>query len=356
MARPPAGLLRPLAVLATALDAPGAARAVRALTPAPALEEVDAAGVPATLARPAAGGPRPAALVLNGVTARGRRHPQVRALAEGLARVGALALVPDPEGLARGELTPATLEGTLAAAGWLAGRGDAREGRLALLGVSAGASLALLAAEDGRLAGRVSVVAGTAPYADLREVARIATTSTYRGSRGLVAWRARPFLALVIARSLAGALAPGPDRELLRAALAPVGEDDPDPLAPLRAVAPGGLGEEARGALALLLNRRPERFDALHEALSARLRAGLAALSPLRRAGAIRASVELASAPRDAYFPLDEARALAAASGGRLTVTTTLDHAVPRPLRGELADAARLAGWLARSLARAEGR
>jgi hypothetical protein len=64
----------------------------------------------------------------------------------------------------------------------------------------------------------------------------------------------------------------------------------------------------------------------------------------------VRARVELASAPRDAYFPLGESQKLAAATGGRLTVTSTLDHAVPRPVAGDLRDLCRFGGWVVRSL------
>lgn len=343
---------RAAAVLATALDVPVAASCARALTPPPRLEEVSAAGVPATLARPGRPGPHPAALVVNGVTARGRGHPLVRALAAGLARAGLLALVPDPRGLARGELTPQTLADTRAAAAWLAATPDARGGRVALLGISAGASLALLAAQADGLAGRVSVVAGTAPYAHLRETARIATTGTYRSDDALVRWSARPFLGLVVARSLAGGLAPSTARERWRAALLALPDGVADPFAPLRTER-GSLPADASAARALLLNRDPAGFDELVEALPGHLLAGLEALSPLPGAARVRAPVELASAPRDAYFPLAEARALAAATGGRLTVTATLDHAVPRPLARRARDVARFDGWLVRSLAAA---
>jgi hypothetical protein len=343
---------RSAAALATALDVPVAARCVRALTPAPLLEEVRAAGVPSTLARPAGPGGRPAAVLLNGVTARGRAHPRVRALAEGLARAGLLVLVPDPAGLARGELTPATLADTLAASRWLAGHRDAAGGRVALLGISAGTSLALLAAEAEGLAGRVSVVAGTAPFADLREVARIATTATYRGHGRLLRWRAPSFLGLVIARSLVGGLAPGQDQERLRDLLLAEPDETRAPFAALAGVA-APRAPDAAAVCALLVNTSPERFDALYGELPPHLREGLAALSPLVGAGRVRARVELVSAPRDAYFPLGEARALAAATGGRLTVTTTLDHAVPRPVARDLRDLGRFGGWVARSLAAA---
>ena len=81
----------------------------------------------------------------------------------------------------------------------------------------------------------------------------------------------------------------------------------------------------------LLTNREPRRFDELYAALPAQIRATVEELSPLHAAARLRAPVELATAPRDRYFPVAESRALAAASPNvRLTVTSLLAHATPR--------------------------
>jgi hypothetical protein len=63
-------------------------------------------------------------------------------------------------------------------------RADVERGRVGFIGVSVGASLALCAAEDGSLAGRVSAVAGIAPYADLEDVSLLATTGYVRTGIG----------------------------------------------------------------------------------------------------------------------------------------------------------------------------
>jgi pimeloyl-ACP methyl ester carboxylesterase len=337
---------RALVVLVVVSDPPVVGWLTRVVTPDPARVEVDIAGVPTTVVR-AGVGRKPAVVFVNGVTARGRHHPDVRALASGLARAGFLVLVPDPHGLARGELTERTLGDTVAVARAASERPDAK-GSVALVGVSAGASLALLAAQDDALAPRVSVVAGIAPYASLREAARIATTGTYGERR--TAWDAKPFLALVIARSLVAGLPVGRDRRRLRNALLALPDDAPDPLSLFRPL-PAGLGTDARALAALLGNRDPEAFDALYAALPARYRSGLDALSPVHGAGRIRARVELASAPRDDYFPLAESRALVArAASGGLTVTRSLDHAIPELSLRALGDLARVDGWIVRTL------
>jgi hypothetical protein len=78
----------------------------------------------------------------------------------------------------------------------------------------------------------------------------------------------------------------------------------------------------------LLANEDPERFDALYEALPEGVRTDLEALSPLAGEGRIRAPVEVATGPRDRYFPASESYELErVAPGRRVTVTRALDHA-----------------------------
>ena len=342
---------RALVVLAAVSDPPVVGWLTRVITADPARVEIEIAGVPTTVVR-AGLGRKPALVFVNGVTARGRHHPDVQALGSSLARVGFLVLVPDPHGLARGELTERTLADTVAVAHAATERPDAN-GSVALVGVSAGTSLALLAAQDDALAPHVSVVAGIAPYASLREAIRIATTGTY-GEPGTT-WKAKPFLGLVVARSLVAGLPEGRDRQRLRNALLALPEDAPDPLSLFRPP-PAGLGTDARTLAALLGNRDPEAFDELYGSLPPRYRSGLDALSPIHRAEAIRARVELASAPRDDYFPLAESRALVArAPSGRLTVSRSLDHAIPELSLRAVGDLARVDGWIVRSLRAAHG-
>jgi pimeloyl-ACP methyl ester carboxylesterase len=301
------------------------------LTDAPRMRDEILAGVPATVAAASRPGPLPAYVFVNGVTARGRRHPAVHRLAYALARAGSLVAVPDPPGLARGAITTGTLDGLVGAVAALAGRDEVHGGRVALLGVSLGTTLALLAAQDERLRDRVSLVAGIAPYADLRNVIRLATTGRYPFPDGPAPYPVDPFLQLVTARTFVAWLAPGPDRDLLEAALAGVDEDDPDPLAPVRAISLAGLTPETRPVLGVLLNTDYERFDELYAQVPEPARRSALRLSPLQGAGRIAAPVELASAPRDKYFPLEESRAFVrAVPGGRLTVTGSLDHAIPK--------------------------
>jgi pimeloyl-ACP methyl ester carboxylesterase len=332
-----AAQLRAVAVLSTTEQTPVLAWTVRALTHEPRVEEAFVGGAPSTVVRPGTGdGPWPAVVFVNGATRAGRHHEKVQRLARGLARAGFLVVVPDLPGLRLGEITLKTRNATIRAARATADRTDVRNRQIALYGVSVGATLALLAAESPALSGRVTVIGGEAPWVDLERIIRLATTGFYNGER----YETDPYVQLAIARSLAA-----PGRPRLLAQLEAIDDDDPRPLSRLRGRQP---------LVRLLLNRDPARFDGLYARLPERTRRGVELLSPIRRAGRLRMRIELATAPHDKYFPPAESRALArAAPDVHVTVTSTLDHAVPNLSAGELADLARFDGFVVRFLRKA---
>ena len=97
---------RAAVVISTALEAPVVTSAVEAATGEPRLTDVSVAGNPTLVAHPGGEGPWPALFFVNGFVSEGRELPQVRRLAEGLARAGYLVVVPDLPGLRRGEISP----------------------------------------------------------------------------------------------------------------------------------------------------------------------------------------------------------------------------------------------------------
>jgi hypothetical protein len=331
---------------------PWAGRPVRAITPDPTVLDVIADGVPATLALPGWKLPRPALVFVNGVTARGRAHPLVQRLAVAAARAGFVAIIPDPPGLATGELTQATVEGVVAASVWLCERPETKGGRAGLTGVSLGTTVALLAAERRELAGCVSVVAGLAPFTSLPNAIRAATTGRFLDRGRPVAYSSSTFLTLVVGRSVVANLLDDADRARLRPRLLVVSDDDPDPLAPLREVDRATVAEETRLALALLLNRDPSRFDELYAALPEPLLAEIRQLSPIEGVDGLSGiPIEIASAPRDTYFPLCETQALLdRLPTCRLTVTAALSHAIPAVRVDVVREVQSFAAFLARVL------
>ncbi len=340
---------RTAVVLSSVLETPVLTPAVEALTREPRVEDTVFAGKPALVAKPAGEGPWPAILFVNGTVPEGRAYPEVQNLARGLARAGYLVVVPDLPGLTTDEITGETVSSTAEAARAVADRPDARDGRVGLVGVSTGATLSLLAAEDPDVGERVSVVAGVAPYTDIRTVLSIATTDHYRQGEEYIPYDADPFLSYVIAKSLLAALPSGEERDELRAELEEVDRLDPNPLAGLRDRPTGDLSPEARSVVELLANTDPERFDELYAALSPEIRAGMEELSPLAGDERISAPVELVSGARDKYFPVSESFALGRiATVHRVTVSEAIDHS--EVSFSDIPAFARLDGFVVRSL------
>ena len=337
-----------LPILMATLSLPGAG-ALRLIGGRPNASDTSVAGVSTTVIRPSGRPPWPTIVFMNGATPDGRRHPTVQRLGAAMARVGIGVLIPELHGVAAGELSPKTLAQAVAVSEAAAGLPEARGHRVALAGVSVGATLALLAAADPRVRRRVSLVACVAPFGDLAEVMRLATTGTYRAEGGLRRHTPPSYLRTGLARSLAAMLAVTPATEDLCDELRAAGSDESVGL-PERAFRRAGL--EAEKLYALLTNTEPERFDELYDALPAGIHRVVASLSPVHVAHRIRAPVEIATAPHDAYFPLSQARALAVTSSEvRLTITSLLAHATPRLSLRYLVELGRLDAFFVRGLA-----
>jgi pimeloyl-ACP methyl ester carboxylesterase len=337
-----------LAILGATLSLPGASLLAR-IGRGPTRCDTFVAGISTTVVRPATSPPWPTLVFMNGATPNGRTHPTVQRLGIALARAGVGVFIPDLPGVAGGELSPQTLRCSVAIAEAAAGSADAVDGRVALAGVSIGATLALLAAADPRLQNRISVVACVAPFGDLAEVMRLATTGTYWDGERFGDYAAPPYLRLGLARSLAAMLAVTPATSALGRELRALDPDSVEVVElPERAFREAGA--DAERLYDLLANSDPTRFDDLYEALPVHVRSAAVSLSPIHVARQLHAPVEIATAPQDRYFPIAEAQALAAASPHvRLTVTSLLAHATPRLSARYLAELRRLDSFFLRS-------
>ena len=339
--------------IAAAYDGPLFGRLAGVFGGAVREEDTSVAGLPAFVYRPGRGsGPWPAIVLFPGVTRRGRMHPALRAIGRGLAATGRLAILVEPEGLPFGELTPTARQQACAAVEAVTSRRDVADGNTALVGVSGGGTLALLAAADRSLRDRVSLVLGVAPLNDVSEAIRYITTDVRRDGDALTPFVSGDFFRLVIARSVIACLGDGGDRTVLRSHLLALDDYGPEPLSGLRAWPSERLDEPARAAVALLSNTAPERFDELFAGLPETLRDAVHALSPIAVAGEITARVELVVAGADKYIPLADAVSFAeACSTARLTILESLTHVVPTVSLTGARDLARLDGVLVRLLA-----
>jgi hypothetical protein len=343
------GQWRALVVLAGSLHTPVVSD-TGVLTDAPSVRDIRVAGVPATIAVPPGGGRHPAVVFLNGATAAGRHEPHVERLTRALGEAGFIAVVPDPPGLAQGELTPQTLHAIEAVVESVSRRPDVS--RTGLLGVSVGCSLGLVAAEGPLASVHLSAIACLAPFTDLRGVIMMALTGSYPEAPGkFVRYHPDAFVSLVIARSLAAVMPNDAGRALLLSRLLAISDNAHDPLAGLPAIPAGELDPIEQALLRLLENHDPARFATLYAGLPRPVRTGIAELSPIAGAAWLHVPVEIASSPHDSYFPLVQYPPfLRAAPDAHLTVTSVLGHAVPHPSLGNLGGLARLDVFSVRAL------
>lgn len=354
--RRPLGVrIRTLAVLCVVLDLPVLAGLTRRLTRAPRSETSELDGTPVTLVRPGGRGPWPAIMFVNGAHPLRRREPVVERVAQGLARAGYLVVVPDLPGLGAGEITTTTVDAAAAVARHAVGLADTRGGRVALIGASTGASIALLLAARPELAAHISLVSSITPYADLRRIICLATTTRYGDADRHREYGVTNLLRRAISRSMVVTIA---GREARSRLLEQVGdileEDDPFLRLPTSREA---ADAEACAILRVLENRDMDRFHALFEDLPRPLRERIAALSPRSIASGVRAPVELAVPPLDRYFPVDEAEELARLlPDARLTVTTALDHTRPGASWRQLGALWSFRGFVVNTLAGAASR
>lgn len=207
-------------------------------------------------------GDAPTVVLVPGAVPAGRDDPRVEGLAGALARADRRVVVPELA-VYDEQLVPDDVDRLVAVA--RAASGEA--GPVVLVGISFGGSLALLAAADPRLEGRVAGVATFGAYADLVGVIQAATTGGSVVDGRSIPWPADPRAEEVVREQLVTLL---PDREAdaVRAAL----EEDRDP---------GHLPRGARAVHDLLANDDPERTYRLARALPPRIRERLAAVSPV---------------------------------------------------------------------------
>jgi pimeloyl-ACP methyl ester carboxylesterase len=336
-------------ILVRTLDLPGSTLLSRS---AAFVEEEALNGWPTTVIRPSTPPPWPAVLFANGATPDGRAHPGVQRLGLALAGSGHVVFIPDLPGIATGEMSPRTLTAAAECVSQVVDSDETERGRVGLVGVSVGGTLALLVAASPDLAARISVVACVAPFTDLEKVMMLATTETYPASGGPEPYAVPASLPVGLARSLIAMLSPTPDARALRHVVERLDPRSTDPLSALRDTPCQSLGPAAAAAQELLINCDPGRFPSLYAALPEPVQQAVASLSPLRSAAHLLAPIEIATAPRDAYFPVAESLALASvARNVRVTVTTALAHAVPTMSFRSIAGVARLHGFFARALA-----
>ena len=221
----------------------------------------------------------------NACTTQGIEAPALAAFLGAVAEAGLYVVAPELPDVRGGRITPTTVDALVRVA-------EQCDGRLMLGGASTGGGLAIVAGADPRIQERVELVSAIAPFADLENVLRLATTGHYDDEGILYGFPVEPLLRWAAERSL-------------------------------RALGSGAAVD------ALLANDRPELFDELYAELPLSNRTAVRAVSPICAMRDSDVQVEVLVDPHDRFFPAAEARALARA-GARVTTTPALGHVTPR--------------------------
>jgi hypothetical protein len=274
---------------------------------------------------PAGDAPRPAMVLFLGVNPLPRGHEQVVTLADGIARIGFVAVVAESEALLAGEIRPEEVDNLVALFQYLERHPRVDPTRIGFAGFCVGAVLELLAAGDERIADRVAYVNGFSVYADALDVLRAILTKSMPGPTGPIPWEPAPLTREVFVRHAIDALPSLQDRALIaREALEGTRLTSPevDVLTP--------LGRQVRS---LLSTRDHAEIDSVLRELPNDFTERLSRLSPARVAPRIRATTFLMHDQNDSYLPVTGARALARLlqPGGnvRYTEFRLFTHVVP---------------------------
>lgn len=238
-----------------------------------------------------AGSELPAVILELGVHPQPIDHPDVTRIASAISRLGVVVGVPDSSRLRNLELSPDEPGHLVDAALAVGGRAEVDPERVGLAGFSAGASIALIAAADPRLAPNLAFVSAFGGYADAEELLIDVATNTAVVDGEVRPWQADAGIRADIIELLGGA--------------------------------EGRDANDAAAISALLAATDRQQARAAIETLSPGLRADLASLSPATFADRIAAPVFLLHGEPDTAIPVGHATALADALGDKVTRLTT---------------------------------
>ena len=292
------------------------------VTPSPGVEErrliFREERIRLTIYSPGRGEPRGGILLVNGAVELGNEDPGIRRVATSLARLGFLVALPELASLQAFLLDPHDPDRLVGAFEALSAEPALRAKPVGFVGFCFGASLGLLAASDPAIADHVSFVAGAIPYARLDTLVVDVLSGSAVGTNGLRPWEPREDLAEKLPLALIGLLPDADDRDILRSL------HESDALATREA----DLSLSGEALRRLLLTRDRLQAEALVAEQDPALIAALEQLSPLDRIDRLRAPLFLFHSAADRVIPWEHSAALAAAAptGGRLEVSTLLQH------------------------------
>lgn len=266
-------------------------------------------------------------VVAHGVHYRGIDERRLVPFARSLARAGLVVLTPELRDLMDYRITAHGISVVTDSVRYLESRQDRIEGsKVGLLGFSFAGGQALVAARRPALRGRLEYVTSVGGYHDLDRVLHFLMEDEIDTPKGRVHLKAHEYGLVVLVYDHLDRLVPGEDVGVMQAAFRAWLHEDRD-----RAIALASRRHTAAGEhlFQLLQHHRLHELCPRLEAIVARERAELAALSPRGHLSQIDAPVYLLHGAGDTVIPPSEARWAALELGSAphdQLVTPLLDH------------------------------
>jgi pimeloyl-ACP methyl ester carboxylesterase len=256
---------------------------------------------------PGRGGRHGAIVVLLGARPVDRNEAPLVRFAEGLSRAGLVVMVPISSGLSSGRIQVEEIDALVQEVELLRARPDVDPSRIGVIGLSVGGSVAIQAAADPRLDGKLVFVNAFGSYFDTTDFARAISTRSLSYAGIDQPWEPDPLVLSVMAQQMVDTLPDPHDRAVLDRLYV---QNDPSN-ASARADVPA-MTPEGRAALGLLDGLPPAETESALAALPPATMARLRAISPSRVIGQVRTRLFLMHDVGDNVVPYTESRRMAA--------------------------------------------
>jgi acetyl esterase/lipase len=253
-------------------------------------------------------------------------------LADAAARGGLVMMIPFSEDLDNELVAPEEVDALVAAFQFLRQQDYVKPDKIGYVGVSVGASLALLAASDGRIEDDVDFVVAFGGYYDAVDLLTAVTTETISYDGRVESWEPERHTVRVMSKQIILRLEDARDREILWRIFV---QREPPSSADLALLSPQGYA-----SYEFLSNRDPSRAEDLLEGLPPSALEALRLLSPSRRIEDVTAELFILHDQGDRFIPYVESRRLRDRLAGRENVHYTelaiFEHVEPATDKGAL--------------------
>ncbi len=265
-------------------------------THAPSVEDIEWSGEVGgrgQLTLPEGDNERPAIILVLGADPAPSDDDRVLSLTGGLARIGFVVLLTESDDLNAAVVLPSEIPRLVGAFEALEQHPRVNKEQIGYVALSAGGSLAIVAAAQPEIADRVWYVVALGPYYDAETLAAAVTSYRFRGPEGIEEWEPAGIARRVVRNTLLAGL----------------------PEAERAAIEAGEAAQTAGGAAVAELLQLPtlDRAEELIASLPAAQRAHLEAVSPRYSSGGLRAPLYLLHDRSDEFIPWTESEALAEA-------------------------------------------